>query len=85
MTEDGFVEVRYLGGSHDGAVYPLPAEWAVMGREQSLPPRHLYATPEAVPPAEPTAMLPDESWERYVLQRDDEGWAFEYAGTLGDE
>lgn len=73
------------GGSHDGASYPLPAERAVVGREQPLPPRHQYAVGEATLPPEPVALVPDESWERYVLREDEHGWVFEYAGQPGSD
>lgn len=73
--------MRYVGGSHDGAVRPFPAEDAVLGYPLPLPPRERYALPDDVPPAEPT-VAPDSSWERYVLRRDDQGWVFVYAGQV---
>ena len=85
VDEEDFVTVRYEGGSHDGASYPLPAERAVVGREQPLPPRHQYAVGEATLPPEPVALVPDESWERYVLREDEHGWVFEYAGQPGSD
>ena len=84
MDED-WVQVRYVGGSHDGAVRPLPSEFAVVGYPQVLPPRHRYAVPEVTPPLEPTIMAPDASWERYVLREDAGGWAFDFAGQLGPD
>jgi len=76
----GFVTVRYVGGSHDGAVRPLPEEDAVLGYPLPLPPRDRYAAPDTDPPTEPVVIAPDSSWERYVLRHDAEGWLFEYVG-----
>ncbi len=47
----GFVTVRYVGGSHDGAVRPLPEEDAVLGYPLPLPPRDRYAAPDTDPSA----------------------------------
>ncbi len=79
--QGGFISVRFVGGSHDGAVRPFPAADAVTGYPLPLPPRDRYSLPDDAPPAEPP-IAPDSSWERYVLRRDAEGWAFVYAGQV---
>ena len=78
MAEDGFVDVRYVGGSYDGRVGMLSAELAREGYELPHLLRHHSAVPEATRPLMPTIIPPDASWERYVLRGDADGWVFEY-------
>jgi hypothetical protein len=71
VAEDDFIRARYVGGSHDGGVNPLPLEFVREGYVHSVPSRrHYYAADDE--PLKGT-VPPDE---RYVLHETDDGWVF---------
>lgn len=70
MSDDGFVEVHYVGGSNDGLESFLPDEMVVEGAETQMPLRFDVANSE--PPAQPTIYA--GRLETYVLSRAETGW-----------
>jgi len=67
---DGFVAVRFVGGSHDGVVREWPARMVDEGGEHALPPRLSNLAMDA----EAAGELPVERWERYVFREGVRGW-----------
>jgi hypothetical protein len=83
---DDSITVPFDSGPLDGMSQSVPRPFAVEGYEVHHPsPRFIEAMREADPPPTPMIVLPDAAWDRYVLRRRGDGWAFEYAGQLGSD
>ena len=67
---DGFLEVRFVGGSHDGVVKAWPARMLEEGCERPIPPRLTYGPADL----EAAAGQPASAWERYVFREGVRGW-----------
>ena len=67
---DGFVEVRFVGGSHDGQVRQWPAGMVHEGGEHALP-RSFGAAPAEAPAGRED---PVAGWERYIFREGVRGW-----------
>lgn len=86
-SEDDWIEIRFVGGPLDGGHQMVPAGFAVEGFQMQHPsPLSIGAIREAQASSDNAAMMPDPTWDRYVLRRcGADRWRFEHAGTLGSE
>ena len=66
---DGFLEVRFVGGSHDGVLKEWPARMLGEGSERAMPRRLAYRAADS----EASVGEPAE-WERYVFREGVRGW-----------
>lgn len=64
---DGFLEVRFVGGSHDGVVKAWPARLLHEGCERSMPRRLTYGAGDL-------GASTGSGWERYVFREGVRGW-----------
>ena len=70
VVVDGFLEVRFVGGSHDGVVKAWPARMVDEGCEHRMPRRLNYGVADLEAPTEE----PGSGWERYVFREGVRGW-----------
>ena len=84
---EGFeaIFVACLGGTHDGTSWPMHPTALMDGAQRVLPSSKVAALAMLeAPEREPVSSPPDNTWERYVVRHDSDGWVLLFDGRLDD-
>ncbi len=76
------VYLRCVGGTHDGSTLPVYPPLVTDGTHCAFPSLPAFEAIRDAPKDEPVSIEPDDTWERYVVHGEDDGFVLRFAGTL---
>jgi hypothetical protein len=76
------VYLRCVGGTHNGSSLPVFAPLVEEGTHCAFPPPAAFQAVRDAPKDEPVRQKPDDTWKRYLVAKQEDGFILVFLGTL---